>query len=130
MFLLDTDTCIHLLRARQVTLDKYEAHGLSASFLSSITYHELLYGALHSGDVSKHLQVLANFVKPLSILPFTHTSASQSAQIRQDLAARGEMIGPLDTLIAGHALDHGLIVVTGNVTEFSRVKGLEVENWS
>jgi tRNA(fMet)-specific endonuclease VapC len=45
------------------------------------------------------------------------------------LAAAGQAIGPLDTLIAGHALEHGLILVTGNTSEFSRVPGLLLETW-
>ena len=66
----------------------------------------------------------------MTVLPFTQASAGYSSQIRQDLAAAGHSIGALDTLIAGHAIEHDLILVTGNTSEFSRVRGLTVESWN
>ena len=45
------------------------------------------------------------------------------------LAEAGTPIGPYDVLIAGQALQRGLVVVTRNTREFSRVPGLDVENW-
>jgi len=57
-------------------------------------------------------------------------SADHSSQVRQELEAAGQAIGPLDTLIAGHALEHQLALVTGNAREFSRVNGLRLENWT
>lgn len=46
------------------------------------------------------------------------------------LSAAGTPIGAYDTLIAGHALARGLTLVTNNTREFSRVPGLQVENWT
>jgi len=88
---------------------------------------ELLYGALHSGAVQRPLRALEEFVAPMTVLPFTQSSAGYSSQVRQDLAAAGQSIGPLDILIAGHAVEHDLTLVTGNTREFSRVRGLLVE---
>jgi tRNA(fMet)-specific endonuclease VapC len=45
------------------------------------------------------------------------------------LEARGTPIGPLDTLIAGHALEMGVTLVTGNTREFGKVEGLRIVNW-
>lgn len=47
--------------------------------------------------------------------------------VRRD---RGEMIGANDLLIAAHARSLKAILVTNNVREFGRVKGLKVENWT
>jgi len=129
MFLLDTDTSIHFMKGKLKVIDHFRKHGPNAIFLSSISYHELLYGALHSGAVERHLRAVQEFIKPLTLLPFTQASATLSSQIRQDLTIEGQMIGPLDTLIAGHALEHGLTLVTGNIREFSRVQGLGLETW-
>ena len=130
MFLLDTDTCIHFMKGRKEIIANFAKHGPASVFISAISYHELLYGAQHSGAVERHLSVVAVFVAPLMVLPFTEISAGRSSQVRQDLAALGRSIGPLDTLIAGHALEHGLVLVTGNATEFSRVAGLVMESWN
>lgn len=129
MFLLDTDTSIHFMKGNPEVVANFAKHGPATVFLSAIAYHELLYGALHSGAVQRHLAVIAEFVSPLTVLPFTQFSAGYSSQVRQTLAAVGQSIGPLDTLIAGHALEHQLILVTANTREFSRVSGLLLENW-
>jgi tRNA(fMet)-specific endonuclease VapC len=65
----------------------------------------------------------------LTILDFTAVDARKAAEIRAALAAGGTPIGPYDVLIAGQALQRGLVVVTRNTREFSRVPGLNVENW-
>jgi len=46
------------------------------------------------------------------------------------LEKAGTPIGPLDTMIAAHALSLGLTVVTDNEREFRRVPGLNVQNWA
>jgi tRNA(fMet)-specific endonuclease VapC len=130
MFLLDTGTCIQFMKGRPGVLAHFAKHGPGTVFLSAISYHELLYGALHSSAVQRHLRVVAEFVAPLTVLPFTPASADHAARVRQELAASGQAIGPLDTLIAGHALEHELALVTGNVREFSRLSGLRLEDWS
>lgn len=129
MFLLDTDTRILFMRGNSEVVVNFAQHGPATVFLSAISYHELLYGALHSGAVQRHLAVVAEFVAPLTVLPFTQFSAVYSSQVRQALAAAGQSIGPLDTLIAGHALEYQLTLVSGNAREFSTVEGLSSENW-
>ena len=130
MFLLDTDTSMHFMRGRPGVLAHFAKHGPGTVILSAISYQELLYGALHSAAVQRHLGVVAEFVAPLTVLPFTSASADHSSRVRQELAESGQAIGPLDTLIAGHALEHQLALVTGNAREFSRVNGLRLENWT
>jgi tRNA(fMet)-specific endonuclease VapC len=130
MRLLDSDTCIQVLRGSAPFIDLFAALSPGSAFISSITYHELRYGALHSGmNRSRHLHSLDDFCSELEIFPFTEKSSRHSAAVRENLATLGTPIGPLDTLIAGHALEHELILVTGNVREFSRVQGLTIENW-
>ncbi len=130
MFLLDTDTSILFMRGNPQVVANFAKQGPSTVFLSAISYHELLYGALHSGAVQRHLAVVAEFIAPLTVLPFTRFSADHSSQVRQTLSAKGQSIGPLDTLIAGHALEHQLTLVSGNTREFSRVPALSLENWA
>ncbi len=129
MFLLDSDISIFFMKGHAGVRVHFAKHGPATVFLSAISYHELLYGALHSSAVERHLGAVAAFVAPLTVLPFTSSSADYSSRVRQDLAAWGKTIGPLDTLIAGHALEHRLTLVTGNTGEFSRVPGLVVESW-
>lgn len=129
MHLLDSDTSIRLMKYQQSYVRKLAELRASAVFISSITYHELYYGALHSGNPDRHFKLLKTLTDTITILPFTVASAKRSAEVRESLAARGTFIDPLDTLIAGHALEHELTLVTGNVREFSRVDALTLENW-
>ena len=130
MKLLDTDTCIRIIRKNAVFIEKFIRLSPDTVFISIITFHELYYGALHSQNPPKKLAALNDFTRCLKILPFQPSSARHSATIRENLATKGTPIGALDTLIAGHALEHELNLVTGNIREFSRVDGLTLENWS
>jgi tRNA(fMet)-specific endonuclease VapC len=68
-------------------------------------------------------------IEEIECLDFDLGAAASYGRVRAQLEAGGTPIGPNDMLIAGHALSRGLIVVTDNVGEFGRVKGLKVETW-
>jgi len=56
-------------------------------------------------------------------------AAERYGKVRATLDRAGTPIGPLDTLIASHALSLDVPLVTNNEREFRRVVGLRVENW-
>jgi tRNA(fMet)-specific endonuclease VapC len=129
--MLDTTICIELLRGSAapaaLRLKKHEIDEIS---ISSITLAELQFGVAKSLRPAHHETLLIGFCAPLAILPFDDRSAATYGRIRTDLERGGTPIGPLDTLIAAHALSLGLILVTNNEREFQRVEGLRVENWT
>jgi len=65
----------------------------------------------------------------LEVLPLKPPIDGKYAELRVALEQKGTPIGPNDMLIAAHALSRGLILVTANVDEFSRVSGLSIQNW-
>lgn len=69
------------------------------------------------------------FAARLEILSFDAVAADHAADIRADQERNGRVIGGYDLLIAGHARSRGLVVVTGNPSEFTRVDGLRCEGW-
>jgi tRNA(fMet)-specific endonuclease VapC len=73
---------------------------------------------------------LQAFLPHVKVLEFSDDAAVHYAQIRADLKKRGQMIGGNDLFIAAHARSLGLTLVTNNVAEFGRVKGLTLENWT
>ncbi len=75
------------------------------------------------------MEVIEGMIARLDVLPFNTQDSAHFGQLRAELAAIGKPIGPYDTMIAGHARSEGLILVTNNLKEFSRVPGLRVENW-
>jgi tRNA(fMet)-specific endonuclease VapC len=97
--------------------------------LCSVVVGELLFGALRSRDVARNLAQVRTFVSGLRSLPFDDRAADEYATIRANLAAKGTQIGPNDLLIAAIALANGLTLVTHNTAEFSRVVGLNLDDW-
>jgi tRNA(fMet)-specific endonuclease VapC len=89
---------------------------------------ELRFGIEKKGS-DRLRQRLEEALSKVSILPFASDADAHYSHIRADLERRGTLIGPNDLLIAAHALALDTVLVTDNVGEFARVKGLRVENW-
>ncbi len=129
-YLLDTNMCVYIMNRRPLNVTrKFKEHDIGDIGVSSITVSELYYGAQKSSHPEKNLQRLFNFLLPFEILPYDEAAASTYGYVRAVLERRGELIGPLDMLIAAHALSQNLILVSNNVREFQRVPGLRIENW-
>ncbi len=129
-YMLDTNICIYAIKNRPLAvlhaLRTYESAGLG---ISSITAAELHFGAQKSGS-SRNLAALKQFLEPLEIADFDLAAAQAYGGLRTALEAQGKPIGPLDTLIAAHALALNVTLVSNNIREFERVPGLRLENWA
>jgi tRNA(fMet)-specific endonuclease VapC len=131
--LLDTNVLIDLVFSRSPRLDQRFNDAVFRSvplFLSTISLYEFRVGAEQSKRKIHQLDALADFLASVSVANFTSDDAESAALLKGTLAARGQIIGPYDLLIAGQALARGWTVVTGDMREFARVDGLEVEDWS
>ena len=130
MYLLDTSSCIVFLNDSSAPLaGRLREHASPEIRLCAITKAELYYGARHSGRAAENLRLLGRFFEPFICLPFDDLCAEHYGLIRADLAFRGQLIGPNDLLIAATARAHDLTLVTSNLGEFSRVVGLQCEDW-
>jgi tRNA(fMet)-specific endonuclease VapC len=130
-YMLDTNICIHIIRQKPLTLvSKLTSLPAADVVISSITLSELEYGVAKSSTPQQNRQALDTFLVPITVLDFDYDSAIIYGGVRAGLEKRGTKIGPLDTLIAAHALSRKLTLVTNNVREFQRVPGLIVEDWS
>jgi tRNA(fMet)-specific endonuclease VapC len=128
-YLLDTNICVYLIRNRsQLLLEKIIAHSSDGLALSVVTICELEFGVAKSSAQEKNRIALNRFTNKFSILPLTERAAKTYGEIRASLERQGKPIGPLDLLIAAHALSENLTLVTNNEQEFNRVPGLQVEN--
>ncbi len=129
MYLLDSDICVRLLRNRSPeAAERVNAHA-GELFTSTIVRHELVHGALLSARPVEQREALETLLSRLTLLEFDGLAADHAADIKADLQMRGLMISANDLLIAGHARSRAMIVVTGNLREFSRVAGLRCEDW-
>jgi tRNA(fMet)-specific endonuclease VapC len=128
-FMLDTNLCIRLLRDRPKGLrDRFNSES-SALCISTIVLTELLHGAEKSHRPDDNRREVERFAARMAVLAFDEGAAAHAGEIRATLERRGVPIGGYDLLIAGHARSRGLVVVTGNLAEFSRVDGLRSEDW-
>ena len=126
----DTNACITLLRKRdQQLIARWRSVKVADIVLCSITVYELRYGAQRSSDPLGEHAKLNLFLDPFTSLPFDDQCARRCAEVRAELEAQGKVIGPHDLQIAAIALHHGLTLVTHNTREFSRIAGLQVEDW-
>jgi tRNA(fMet)-specific endonuclease VapC len=130
MYLLDTNILIDILRNSDSPALKRLIH-LSPDkvAVSAITMAELEYGVYKSSNPALNAQRLIQACTPLTILSFDNEAAAAYGLIRAQLEAKGTPIGPMDTLIAAHALSMKATLVTNNLREFKRIKNLRVENW-
>jgi tRNA(fMet)-specific endonuclease VapC len=129
MFALDTNSVSYFLKGRGRVADRLLALPPRSVGLPAIVLYELEYGASRSEaprSLRKRLDVLLG---SLRILPFGEAEARTAARIRLTLERAGKPIGPMDLLIAATALEQGAVLVTHNVKEFRRIRGLRVEDW-
>lgn len=129
-YLLDTSTLSHLVRQPHGPVAvRIAAVGDARVFTSVIVACELRYGIAKRGSRRLTRQVEA-ILGALTIEPLESDVEPVYASIRVALERKGTPIGAHDLLIAAHAAALGAVCVTDNVTEFKRVPGLTVENWS
>jgi len=129
-YMLDTDTCITLIRQRSPhLLDKVTSFAAGEIGLSSITVAELQYGVERSQYRDQNRSALTRFLLPFDLADFDSAAAQVYGGVRAELEAGGTPIGALDTLIAAHARSLQVTLVTHNLGEFQRVKGLAAESW-
>lgn len=129
-YLLDTNVCIEIARGRYPGIQKRMAVlSYGEVTICSIVWAELELGAHLSPKGYARARTQIEVFSLLPQWPFDRTSAERYAELRADLQRRGQLIGGNDMQIAAIALAHGLILVTHNTREFSRIPGLQLEDW-
>ena len=130
-YLLDTNICIFIINHQPpLVRARFERVPVGEIGISSVTLSELHYGAARSGKPTQNMKALRKFLLPLDVLAYDEQAAERYGQLRASLEMAGTPIGPMDLMIAAHALSARLTVVTNNRREFDRVPGLVTEDWS
>jgi len=128
--MLDTDTASDIMKGVNANLLARLAQTSPADIcVSVVSSAELHYGIAVSPKPLRDRKALVTLLKYVAVLDFPKEAAPHYAEIRATLKVRGEPIGVNDLWIAAHARFQGLTLITNNTREFSRVPGLQIENW-
>ncbi len=131
MYLLDTNMCIFAIKNKpELVLKRIQENFSKGIYISSLTVAELEFGVQNSQRIEQNRFALLKFLSIFTILNFDDSDAIDYGVLKTDLKKRGQIIEPIDMLLAGQALNKDLILVTNNIKEFERVKGLKIEDWT
>lgn len=132
-YMLDTCICSFIMREHpdsvllRLTDETRRANRI---VISAITYAEMRYGQIGKKASARHKPMVDEFVKRLDgVLPWDRYAVDKTIEIKSGLTEAGVIIGANDMAIAGHAIASGCVLVTNNTREFSRVRGLDLEDW-
>jgi tRNA(fMet)-specific endonuclease VapC len=126
--MLDTNTVSFVFKNQGRVAERLFSFRPSAICISAITVAELRYGAEKRSSQKLHA-LITRFLAPFSVAPFREAEATRYGELSAALEQSGTPIGELDTQIAAHALSLGITLVTNNARHFSRVAGLQLEDW-
>lgn len=133
--MLDTDTASCVIKGKAPRVDAHLRDlDVAQVCISAVTRAELRFGVRRLSGANRLRLALdievGRFLSGLHTLPWDEVAADQFANVRADLERVGTPIGIMDTMIAAHAKSVDAVLVTNNVKQFRKVKGLVVENWA
>lgn len=132
-WMLDTNICSFIMREQPAAVLKHLNQAVLRGdriVVSAITYAEMRFGVTGPKASPRHVQSVDAFCARLdAVLPWDRAAVDATTEVKVALCLAGTPIGPNDTVIAGHAIAAGAILVTNNVSEFERVPGLVLEDW-
>jgi len=127
MKLLDSDHWVALLRGRLSLADHVTPDEPLA--ITAISVGELIHGARKSRNADNNLTQLDVLLATLTILPFDEGAARRFGLLKAELKAAGQRLADLDLQIASTALASDLPLITHNTRHFSRIPGLQLDDW-
>ncbi|MBW1853976.1 MAG: type II toxin-antitoxin system VapC family toxin, partial [Deltaproteobacteria bacterium] len=111
-------------------LEKLEGIAEDLQFTTSINVSEIYFGAYRSKNSKKILKAYEDKVFPnLNILPFDTESGKIYGRLKARLEKKGLSKSEPDLRIASIAIQHNMILVTGNTRHFMGIPGLNIEDW-
>lgn len=128
MKVLDTDTCIEILRGNDAVIAR-RAETDDLVVTTWVSAAELAYGAAKSPAPGENTTLVTEFLATLSVLGLDRPAVLHFGSIKARLERAGRMLADADLFIASIALANGASVVTGNKRHYERIEGLRIEDW-
>jgi tRNA(fMet)-specific endonuclease VapC len=130
MFLIDTDILIYSLKGDPAVMDHLNRTASSAKAISVISYGELLYGAHKSARPIDNLARVRRLGEVLPVIDISPAIMEAFGSLKARLEESGNRLDDFDLVIAATAITIGYRLVTNNEKHFSRIEGLEIEDWA
>ncbi|WP_031598032.1 type II toxin-antitoxin system VapC family toxin [Ferrovum myxofaciens] len=128
-YMLDTNTVSHLLKAHPTVARRMVEVPMASLSISAITEGELLLGLAKRPEAKRLHTAVREFLRRVDVLPWDNAISERYGTVRADMEEQGNILAPLDLLIAAHALSKGAILVT-NDQAFGQVANLLLEDWT
>jgi tRNA(fMet)-specific endonuclease VapC len=129
MYLLDTDIIIYNLKGNEMVRQNLRNHINDPIQISSVTLMELYYGAFKSQKVESNIAKVRKIENSIEIISINTDQVELFGMLKVKLEKAGTPLDDFDLILAATALSHNLILVT-NERHFSRIEGLQIENWA
>ena len=130
MIMLDTDTCVFIIRKHPFFLKRYLSHANEPIAISSIVFYELELGILLNRISKKWQQATREFLGAVHVVDFSANAASIAGVLEARRTKEGKRIGVEDAFIAAHAISLNSVLVTANTKHFEGTPGLQLADWS
>jgi tRNA(fMet)-specific endonuclease VapC len=127
-YMLDTNIVSYLIRQNAAVVERISVLPVRAICISAITEGELLFGLAKRPDATSLHMLVHELLRCVDVLPWDTSTAKRYGTVRAKLASKGNVLAPLDLLIATHAMSVDAVLVTSDKA-FEQVDGLEMENW-
>jgi tRNA(fMet)-specific endonuclease VapC len=128
-YLLDTNAASYAINKKNAAVDRHLARVAMVELgISAVTEGELRYGAARSGSAPLQATV-EQFLLGVTIFAWDSEAAKEYGRLRSAMEHEGRVMGSLDMMIAAHAMELGLILVTGD-RAFARIRRLRMEDWT
>ena len=130
-YFLDTNICIYFLKNTYPDIRKNLQNNKPAEIkIASVVKAELLFGAMKSQKPKANKQKIESFLSPFKVVPFGDAETEAYATLRTRMEKSGTPIGANDMLIAATVIANNGTLITHNVKEFKRIRGLKIQDWT
>ena len=127
--MLDTNAASGLVKSQPKVTARFKAEAPDSVCLSVVTEGEMLFGVARRPEARGLRVAVSELLAAIDVLPWTSATARRYATLRADLERQGRPLGALDLMIAAHAAEHHMTLVTHDGA-FGAVPGLRVEDWT
>ena len=127
-YLIDSDVIIDFEKLKEPGLTYFKTAAKQKSFISVISYSEVLFGILDQDSSSTKINFFENLLRDfkVNLLPVNKAEILEFTSLNLNLKKSSVLIPDFDLIIAASAMANNLTLVTRNTKHFSRIPNLKL----